>query len=143
MKKYLLGLLVVFTCISSIGVWNLNAAAPRQNSSGIAKTNVNDGGKSFRSENKKIVFQWHQRNLERHFYKHRSEFPEYKTMQEYGQGAVDFFSKPPAGTKFKRRSNGDRLFYYEKKNMFGVTTGKGFIKTFFRPNNGRKYWNRQ
>ena len=42
-----------------------------------------------------------------------------------------------------RRPNGDRLFYYEKDNYFGVTAKDGAVKTFFRPDRGVRYWNRQ
>ena len=45
--------------------------------------------------------------------------------------------------KFKHRPNGDKLFYCEKNNFFGVATQGGIIKTFFRPNRGIRYWNRQ
>ncbi len=99
--------------------------------------------KSGKENEQKIIFQWHRRNLERHFNKHRAEFPEYKNFREYGEAAIKFFSDPPKGTLFKRRANGDRLFYYEKSNIFGAATKNGFIKTFFRPNRGKRYWLRQ
>ena len=139
-KKYLFSLsLLLLFCLGCIGLPAVLNAEP-----------VTDGSISCSEEklaakkpDKKIVFQWHKRNLERHFYKHRAEFPEYKTAEEYGKAAVVFFSDPPKGTQFKRRSNGDRLLYYEKKNFFGAAAKNGFIKTFFRPNRGKNYWKRQ
>ena len=140
MKKFFCGLLVLLTFFSNIGVLPLNAESAVKNSSRITaeKSTVRA-----RKSAEKISFSWHQRNLERHFEKHRVEFPEYKNAQEYGKAAVKFFTAPPPGTQFKRRANGDRLFYYEKENLFGVTTKHGFIKTFFRPNRGKNYWKRQ
>ena len=135
-KKYLLGLLVFFFTIG-VGFADLNAGEYNtKNKSGINQ-------RVLKKTDKKIVFKWQRRNLERHFYKHRAEFPEYKTVKEYGDGAVKFFNKPPEGTKFKHRSNGDRLLYHEKNNFFGAATKDGIIKTFFRPNRGIRYWNRQ
>ena len=133
----MLAILALFTFFIGTGI-DLNA----QNIESRSDNKINRRVVK-RSKKQLITFKWHRGNLERHYYKHRGEFPEYSTMQEYGNGAIEFFSNPPKGTKFKRRGNGDRLFYYEKNNFFGVTTKDEFIKTFFRPNRGIRYWNRQ
>ena len=134
---FLLGFGISFT------TGTLQAENSRQTTVAAADKKSSSDKQAVKTPEQKISFQWHQKNLVRHFNKHRSEFPEYKTAQEYGDAAVKFFSNPPDGTLFKRRSSGDRLFYYEKSNFFGVTTKDGFIKTFFRPNRGKKYWARQ
>ena len=90
-----------------------------------------------------ITASWNPRNLETHWNKHRREFPEFKTAEEYGSAALRFFADPPEGTLKKFRKNGDRLYYHQKSNYFGVTTKDGTPKTFFRPNRGIRYWNRQ
>ena len=136
-KKCILAILALFTFFIGTGI-DLNAE-----NIGSQPDNKINSSVIKRSNRQQITFKWHQHNLERHYYKHRGEFPEYDTMQKYGNGAVEFFSNPPKGTKFKCRPNGDRLFYYEKNNYFGVTTKEGFVKTFFRPNRGIRYWNRQ
>ncbi len=87
--------------------------------------------------------QWHPANLTRHWEKHKAEFPNFKTEKEYGDFALKFFQYPPQGTLFKRNQAGDYLFYYQKWNLFGVTTKDGVPKTMFRPNSGINYWNRQ
>ncbi len=87
--------------------------------------------------------QWHPANLTRHWEKHKAEFPNFKTEKEYGDYALNFFQYPPQGTLFKRNQNGDYLFYYQKFNIFGVTTKDGVPKTLFRPSAGINYWNRQ
>ena len=142
-KKILFVFFVLFLFGLNSSFFTLNAESSGDKVDRITAENSHSKKKTLKAPEKKVSFKWHQRNLERHFYKHRAEFPEYKTVQEYGNGAIKFFSDPPKGTEYKRRSNGDRLFYYEKNNFFGVTTKDGFIKTFFRPNRGRRYWNRQ
>ena len=87
---------------------------------------------------------WHQGNLERHWEKHKAEFPEFKTAKEYGDAALYFFSKPPQGTLMKEdKETGDKKYYHQPSNTFGVTTSQGFPKTMFRPNAGINYWRRQ
>lgn len=86
---------------------------------------------------------WAPANLQRHWEKHGAEFPEFQSAQEYGDFAMKFFQYPPAGTLTKVNEAGDRLYYYEKLNIFGVTTDKGVPKTMFKPNAGIRYWRRQ
>ena len=87
---------------------------------------------------------WHQSNLERHWDKHKAEFPEFKTAKEYGDAALYFFSKPPQGTLTKvDRETGDKKYYHQTSNTFGVTTSQGIPKTMFRPSAGINYWRRQ
>ncbi len=86
---------------------------------------------------------WHQSNLERHWEKHGSEFPEFHSAQEYGDAALNFFQNPPQGTLTKVRSDGEKLFYHPPSNTFGVTAPDGTPKTLFRPSGRMNYWNRQ
>ena len=86
---------------------------------------------------------WHQSNLERHWEKHGSEFPEYHSAQEYGDAALKFFQNPPQGTLTKVRPDGEKLFYHPASNTFGVTAPDGTPKTLFRPSGRTNYWNRQ
>ena len=82
-------------------------------------------------------------NAEAHWNKHRREFPEYRSAQEYIEGAHQFLRGPPSGTLFKSRDNGDRLLYDPATNTFAVQSGNGAPRTMFRPRNGQQYWNRQ
>jgi len=47
---------------------------------------------------------------------------------------------PPKGTLSKLRSNGDKILYNEKSNIFGVMTKDGVPRTMFRPDDGIKYF---
>ncbi|MBR6472035.1 MAG: hypothetical protein IKS83_09580 [Victivallales bacterium] len=86
---------------------------------------------------------WHQSNLQRHWEKHRAEFPEYHSAEEYGEGTVDFVDNPPEGTLRKTTAEGDQMFYHPPSNRFAVVTADGNIKTCFKPDQGMRYWNRQ
>ncbi|MBQ4329146.1 MAG: hypothetical protein IJC27_05415 [Lentisphaeria bacterium] len=89
------------------------------------------------------VGEWTYDSLKRHYNKHKKEFPEYKSAGEYKVGSENFFIEPPQGTQIKIAPNGDRMYYHEKSNTFGVITKHGTPKTFFRPNKGKSYWKRQ
>ena len=86
---------------------------------------------------------WHRSNLERHWEKHQAEFPEFHNEQEYGVAALYFFEHPPKGTLTKTNGDGDRMFYHQDSNTFGVLTSDGTAKTMFRPSAGINYWRRQ
>jgi len=82
-------------------------------------------------------------NAEEHWRKHGREFPEFHSAQDYEHGAQAFIAAPPAGTLTKHRANGDTLFYDPASNTFAVADRSGEPRTYFRPNNGRAYWDRQ
>lgn len=86
---------------------------------------------------------WHRSNLERHWEKHQAEFPEFHSEQEYGAAALYFFEHPPKGTLTKTNRDGDKMFYHQESNTFGVMTSDGTAKTMFRPSAGINYWRRQ
>jgi filamentous hemagglutinin len=82
-------------------------------------------------------------NAEEHWRKHGANFPEFHSAEEYEHGALDFVRNLPPGTLTKHRSNGDTLFYNPNTNTFAVEDGNGRPRTFFRPDSGRAYWDRQ
>jgi len=83
------------------------------------------------------------RNAEEHWLKHGRDFPEFHDAAEYERGALAFLHHPPPGTLVKHRFNGDTLLYDPATNTFAVEDSDGEPRTFFRPNNGRRYWQRQ
>ena len=82
-------------------------------------------------------------NAEEHWEKHGREFPEFHSAADYEQGALRFVTNPPPGTLTKSRENGDTLYYDPATNTFAVKDRSGEPRTFFRPNSGRAYWDRQ
>lgn len=82
-------------------------------------------------------------NAEEHWQKHGSEFPKYHSAREYELGALAFVTKPPPGTLTKTNDRGDTLYYDPATNTFAVKDSRGEPRTFFRPRDGRAYWDRQ
>jgi pyocin large subunit-like protein len=83
------------------------------------------------------------RNAEEHWEKHGAEFPEFHNARDYEQGALAFVTNPPPGTLTKSNDRGDTLYYQPSTNTFAVKDRRGEPRTFFRPDSGRAYWERQ
>lgn len=143
MKKLFWLLVVLLIAIGFFGGWLVsNSQTPADTANRTAAVSPGNSAR-IAPKAKQESYYWHDSNLKRHYGLHKSEFPELNTMREYGDCALEFFRNPPEGTLFKRRPSGDRLFYYEKDNYFGVTAKDGAVKTFFRPDRGIRYWHRQ
>ena len=143
MKKFVWLLVALLVAIGFAGGWLVSRSPAPANTENRAAVGSAENSVRIAPAAKQESYYWHDSNLKRHYGLHKKEFPELNTMREYGECALEFFRNPPEGTLFKRRPNGDRLFYWEKDNYFGVTTKNGAVKTFFRPDRGIRYWNRQ
>ncbi|MGH9970025.1 MAG: RHS repeat-associated core domain-containing protein [Pyrinomonadaceae bacterium] len=71
-----------------------------------------------------------------HFQSHGAEFG-YKTSVEYLRGAQSLIGRSGIRTMLR---GGDQLFYDVARNEFAVLGGNGYIRTFFKPREGLKYW---
>jgi pyocin large subunit-like protein len=85
--------------------------------------------------------------LTSHFNEHNAEFdPLFANEQEYEQAGIEFMSEDGGGisdsvwqASFYRtgsRFHGDLVRYDEARNIFGIKTHRGFLRTFYRPVNG-------
>jgi hypothetical protein len=76
--------------------------------------------------------------LDRHYQKHVIEKGEFGniTESEYLQKAQDLLTSSPNGDILMktRISNGDKIFYKQSTNEFGIVTEDGIIRTYFKPN---------
>lgn len=92
--------------------------------------------------------EYHFRNsklLNQHFEKHGSEFGKefgYDTAEDYEKGASDVINDPDALHKTEAE-DGDFVYYIEETNEFVILSTDGYIRTYFRPNAGIDYYNRQ
>ena len=66
----------------------------------------------------------------------------YATAKEYEKGASDVINNPDALQKTEQ-DDGDFIFYIEDTNEFVVLSTSGFIRTYFKPSAGKKYYDRQ
>ncbi len=86
-----------------------------------------------------------ERLLEEHFDKHGSEFKDdfgYKNAEEYEKGASDVINNPDALYKLESEDK-DHVYYLEETNEFVVLSQDGYIRTYFRPSAGKKYFDKQ
>jgi hypothetical protein len=54
-----------------------------------------------------------------------------------------FVDRPPKGVETLTRSNGDKLMYDAKANLFAVVDKDGAPRTLFKPRDGAAYWTQQ
>lgn len=84
--------------------------------------------------------------LEEHWLKHGmnpSEFSPTLSKDEYLAKARVFFASRDAEVLLKVRDNGDELRFRPSTSEFGVLRSDQVIRTYFRPNDGLQYWERQ
>ena len=89
-------------------------------------------------------FTYHFRNnnlLEQHFEKHGKEmgFPD---RESYEKAASDVINNPEALHKTEKE-DGDYVYYVEATNEFVILSLDGYIRTYFLPSGGKKYYDRQ
>ncbi|MEG0072476.1 MAG: hypothetical protein RR362_01215 [Raoultibacter sp.] len=84
-----------------------------------------------------------QEKFDQHYKKHGREFGDI-SQDEYLQKANDLIesSAPTVKTK-SEKTDGDTCYYDTATNEFLVLTKKGVIRTFFHPDDGIDYFNRQ
>ena len=83
--------------------------------------------------------------LNEHFEKHGAEFKDdfdYKSAKDYEKGASDVVNNPEALHKTEAE-DGDGVYYIEATNEFVILSTDGYIRTYFRPNGGKSYYDRQ
>jgi pyocin large subunit-like protein len=78
--------------------------------------------------------------LEHHFAKHGGEMG-FATKEDYLRAAQALVRGGPGVDTW--RQGGDTLFFRESTNEFAVLSERGVIRTYFKPSDGRRYWERQ
>lgn len=79
--------------------------------------------------------------LNEHYEKHGIEMG-YGSPEEYRQGACDVINDPESLYKVEAE-DGDDVYYREATNDFVVVSTDGYIRTYFRPDSGMKYFEKQ
>ena len=79
--------------------------------------------------------------LNQHFEKHGGEF-DYTNTDEYVQGANRVINDERTLHKIEAE-DGDDVYYLEETNEFVVVSTDGYLRTYFKPSAGRKYFDRQ
>jgi filamentous hemagglutinin len=132
MRKIWLSAIAVFTAVFAAVVVLDAANTTPPSAAAIASQIVWSNGRDGAAE-----------NAQEHWEKHGGEFPQFRSAEDYERAALDFVRHPPPGTLEKHHGNGDTLLYQPSTNTFAVEDTQGEPRTFFRPNSGRAYWDRQ
>lgn len=88
--------------------------------------------KTYRFRNKKL--------LENHYDKHGKEMG-FKSEAQYEKAASDVINNPASLRKVEEE-DGDYVFYLEATNELVILSTDGYIRTYFKPNDGIEYFNR-
>jgi pyocin large subunit-like protein len=62
------------------------------------------------------------------------------SVDAFVKKAHAFTSRPPKGSLFLSRDNGDRLIYDPAGNVFAIASADGAPRTMFKPDTGMAYW---
>jgi len=79
--------------------------------------------------------------LEQHYDKHGKDMG-FSSAGEYEKAASDVINNPSALSKTEAE-DGDYIYYIESTNEFVVLSTDGYIRTYFLPDKGRDYFDRQ
>ena len=79
--------------------------------------------------------------LESHYYKHGVDMG-FSSPEEYLAAANAVIANPDALTK-SEKEDGDTVFYVEDTNEFVVLSTDGYIRTYFLPDSGKRYFDKQ
>ena len=109
-----------------------------------AKSQATSDAESLTENNGKAAQEYHFRNnklLNSHYEKHGIEMG-FDSAEEYEAAASDVVNNPDALHKTESE-DGDDIYYLEDSNEFVVVSIDGYIRTYFNPDSGIKYYNKQ
>lgn len=79
--------------------------------------------------------------LESHYEKHGNEFS-FSNASEYQDGANAVINDSDSLHKLEAE-DGDDIYYLEASNEFVVVSTDGYIRTYFKPDKGKEYFDKQ
>lgn len=89
-----------------------------------------------------IIYRFRNDNLlNQHFEKHGMDMG-FETAKEYEAAASEVVNNPNALHKIEAE-DGDDVYYIEDTNEFVVVSTDGYIRTYFNPDSGKKYFDKQ
>lgn len=134
----IIALLISFICLLSFHFFDINDKAPvTPTSSPVLITS----SPIQREENIKEYTFRNEKLLKSHYEKHGIEMG-FSTEEEYQTAASLVVNNPKALHK-KEKEDNDDVYYLEETNEFVIISTDGYIRTYFNPNSGIEYYNRQ
>lgn len=109
----------------------------RETISSIVSSSLDSG-----EDKEKIVYRFRNDNLlTQHYNKHGIEMG-FDTKAEYEAAASAVVNNPKALHK-KEAEDNDDVYYIEETNEFVIVSTDGYIRTYFKPNAGKAYFDKQ
>ena len=134
----IIALLISFICLWSVHFFDINDKAPvTPTSSPVLITS----SPIQREENIKEYTFRNEKLLKSHYEKHGIEMG-FSTEEEY-QTAASLVVNNPKVLHKKEKEDNDDVYYLEETNEFVIISTDGYIRTYFNPNSGIEYYNRQ
>ena len=102
------------------------------------------GCKKSNNEVNNEYIEYHFRNdklLSEHYQKHGIDMG-FKNKQDYEKAASDAANNPDALHKLEKEDNDD-VYYVEETNEFVIISKDDYIRTYFLPDAGKKYFDKQ
>lgn len=94
------------------------------------------------SDNKAKEYKFRNAKLkDQHYEKHGKDMG-FESADDYEKAASDAANSSKALHK-KEKEDNDDVYYIEKTNEFVVISGDGYIRTYFNPDSGKAYYDRQ
>ena len=129
--------LITFICLFSLQIFNSNDKTPvTQTFSPVLITS----SPIQKEENIKEYTFRNEELLKSHYEKHGIEMG--FSTEEYQTAASLVVNNPKALHK-KEKEDNDDVYYLEETNEFVIISTDGYIRTYFNPNSGIEYYNRQ
>ena len=98
--------------------------------------------KEIQADNAKDAVQFrNDKLLQQHYEKHGIEMG-FASAQDYQEAAAAVVENTSALHKTEKE-DGDDVYYLESTNEFVVVSTDGYIRTYFNPDSGIKYYNKQ
>lgn len=130
----LLPLMALFFIFAGCGSYAADPGVPQADTKVYTKTQ----GEEFKNE--PLRFR-NERLLREHYEKHGIDMG-FKSAGEYEEAASAAALNPDALHK-KEKEDGDDVYYVKETNEFVVVSRDGYIRTYFLPDSGIRYYNKQ
>lgn len=108
-------------------------AEVNEESTSAEVTETDSPAKQYRFRNSEL--------LDSHYNKHGIEMG-FASAEEYEKAAAAVITAPGVLHKYEKEDNDD-VYYLESTNEFVIVSTDGFIRTYFKPNSGKDYFDRQ
>ena len=125
----------------SLGTGNAQDQTDQQNS-GNAQVPPDTNGEAGQESDDYVRYYFrNDKLLTQHYEKHGIEMG-FDSKEDYEKAASDVVNNPAALHKTEKE-DGDYVYYVEKTNEFVIVSTDGYLRTYFNPNAGISYYNRQ